>query len=164
MSTVTYTSFWDEAKAMKDALLEELGKVIPADKEPDRKQRNGNHQWGEWGDGVTPVEYPPIKLTCKGNRFGDVVRDSLADPESSLSKVIREFNAWKKVCQREPEKFNLELDGLGFILVRTKGTGMGRSGVDTFEHVSDSHDMRTWWNRELRFVIPPAKYLKGYKN
>lgn len=163
MTTITFKGgFWDTAKALKEELLIELGKVIPADKAPDIPHRDGNHQWG---DGPVVAHYAPIQLTPKGNRFGDVVRDTLADPDSVLSKVVRNFNAYKKICKCNPEKYSLELAPVGFISLRTKGSGMGRSGVDSFEHTSAFSDMMCWWNSEIRDLrIPPAKYLEGYKN
>lgn len=60
-------------------------------------------------------------LTPKGNRWTDVIRKELADPDSQLSHITREFKAWKRLCNSRPKEFQLEIDKSGYISINNAG-------------------------------------------
>lgn len=64
--------------------------------------------------------YQPIKLTPKGKRWGDVIRKELADPDSLISKAVRELKAWHRLSKTN-DRIQLELTCLGNIQVACYG-------------------------------------------
>jgi hypothetical protein len=62
-----------------------------------------------------------MKMTEKGQRWGDVIRKELQNPKSLTSLSVRQFKAYKKLCDTCPKDFKLELDVLGNIVVNMRG-------------------------------------------
>ena len=81
-----------------------------------------------------------MKLTPKGKRFGDVVRQHLADPNSDLSKITRQFNAWKRLERSDSKTVTLILTRFGIKVVKNERFGSADS-------ISAFDDMGFWWNR-----------------
>jgi len=47
-------------------------------------------------------ERKQIKLTPKGERFGDKIRRQLSDPDSSLSQAVKNLKTWKYIIKGRP--------------------------------------------------------------
>ncbi len=50
-----------------------------------------------------------MNLTPKGQRIGDKIREQLADPDSYMSKAVRDFRAMARLMKSNPRKYRIIL-------------------------------------------------------
>ena len=94
------------------------------------------------------MRHSPVSMkwttTPVGKRWGDVIRRELSDPDSELSMAVRAFNAWKRLCKNDPELYQMSVDCLGYISVKTKSS----FGPDNIQSISSLTDVRYLFGKD----------------
>jgi len=83
-----------------------------------------------------------IKLTPKGKRWGDVMRDCLSDPEHEVSRAVRNRNAWWRITKNNSRDYKWELGLMGGLYIEKIGP---RGTINEQEPMSYFPDVSLWY-------------------